>query len=190
MMTDFEIVQEIAQGQFRNFEVLYQRHHTKFLGLALRIMRDPEAAEEVLQESFLKLVQKAHQFRGDAKFTTWFYFVVSSTAFGHLRIQKKRKERTPLFESYMKVAYPESYEMDLQGKEISGKIQECLGRIPERYRGVFYLRYGKDLTTGEIADLLGIRESTVKPMLHRAKKMLRKHLKRHGITSSAYVSNG
>ena len=79
-MTDEELVRHVKSGDMDAFKQLVDRHKNYAYTIANRIVNAPEMAEEVVQDAFVKVYRSADSFKGDAKFTTWFYRVVFNTA--------------------------------------------------------------------------------------------------------------
>ena len=83
--TDEELVSEMCAGSHQAFSVLYSRHYKKAASLALKYVKEPHIAEELAQEASLLVFRKAHQFKGDSKFTTWLHTIVARLCGVYLR---------------------------------------------------------------------------------------------------------
>jgi RNA polymerase sigma-70 factor, ECF subfamily len=187
---DLSLVKKARAGDFTAFEQLVTRHENRLYGLALRILRSPEDAEEAVQEAFMKALEKLDQFRGEAKFSSW---MIRITTNGALKIlQKNRKMPTDSMDSpadensgqqgLPRPEYiakwrdtPEKFAME---QEYEGIIRQALEQLDEKYRLVFLLRDVEELSTEETAEALGISVANVKVRLLRARLMLREKLTR------------
>lgn len=188
-MPDEELVRKYARdGDETSFEEIINRHADKVLGLALRITRSNEDAEEVFQEVFLTLTKKLDTFRGESKFSSWLYRVTANAAYMHIRAQKKH-ENTLSLENYSpydekgtlmgKIRYKDwSSRPDLVifSKEATEIIEKSVNELPESYRVVFHLRDVEGLSNEEVSKVLEISVPAVKSRLHRARLFLRDRL--------------
>jgi RNA polymerase sigma-70 factor (ECF subfamily) len=188
-MPDEELVRKYARDcDEASFEEIINRHADKVFGLALRITRSNEDAEEVFQEVFLTLTKKLDTFRGESKFSSWLYRVTANAAYMHIRAQKKH-ENTLSLENYSpydekgtlmgKIRYKDwSSRPDLAifSKEATEIIEKSVNELPESYRVVFHLRDVEGLSNEEVSKVLEISVPAVKSRLHRARLFLRDRL--------------
>ncbi len=169
------------------FNELVGRYADKIYGTALRITRNPSAAEDVLQEVFIILVEKLHTFSSEYKFSTWLYSVAANASFSHLRSEKKHKNSVS-FEEYlsrtengmgggaeMSSRVPGSDEA-LSSREWMEKIERAVSELPPAYRAVFHLRDIEGLSNIEVAEILKLSLPNVKSRIHRARLVLRSKL--------------
>ena len=170
------------------FEEILSRHSDKVFGLALRITRTPEEAEEVFQEVFMTLTKKIGTFRGESKFSSWLYRVTANASYMRIRAEKKHDANISL-ESY--APYDEKGtlmgkiknkdwssrpDLSIFSKEALEIIEEAIDELPESNRSVFHLRDIEGLSNEETADILGLSVPAVKSRLHRARLFLRDNL--------------
>jgi RNA polymerase sigma-70 factor (ECF subfamily) len=171
----------------RAFSELVGRYADKLYGTALRITHNPSAAEDVLQEVFIILVEKLHTFSSEYKFSTWLYRVAANASFTHLRSEKKHKNSVS-FEEYLSGAengmgagvelssrVPGSDEA-LSSREWMEKIERAVSELPAAYRAVFHLRDIEGLSNVEVAEILNLTLPNVKSRIHRARLVLRNKL--------------
>jgi RNA polymerase sigma-70 factor (ECF subfamily) len=154
----------------------------RLYGLALRLLRDPAAAEDVVQESFLKLMANAERLEGRARLATWLYRVVYNACIDRLREQKRL---VPVPDEADDAAVPMprvlvdfrlSPEEMLRDAQTRGALEEAIGSLAPTLRAAFLLRDVEGLTTAEAAEALGITETNLKVRLHRARLALRERL--------------
>lgn len=171
----------------RAFNELVGRYANKIYGTALRITRNPSAAEDVLQEVFIILVEKLHTFSSEYKFSTWLYSVTANASFSHLRSEKKHRNSVS-FEEYLSSAesgagtgadlssrVPGSDET-LSTREWMEKIERAVSELPTAYRVVFHLRDVEGLSNVEVAEILNLTLPNVKSRIRRARLVLRNKL--------------
>lgn len=170
------------------FEEIVRRYVDKIYGLALRITRNPNDAEEVLQEVFLTLAKKIGTFRREAKFSSWLYRVTVNASYMYLRSQRKHETDTSL-DDYVpydengtlmgRVAsndWSDRPDKALISKEAMEMIEKAVKELPASYRVVFHLRDIEGLSNEEVADILGLSVPAVKSRLHRGRLFLRDKL--------------
>ena len=182
---DRVLVERAAAGDGGAFGELVRRYSAKVHRLAYRLTRDPEKAQDVLQETFLTVHRKLHGFRFESAFSSWLYRVAYNTAL--MRLRKDRAEpETSLDEAAdergQELAVDLSDRADdvLSRKESLAIVQRALDEMPEAHRTVFVLRDLEGLPTEEVAHIMEITEATVKMRLHRARLVLRDALAREG----------
>jgi RNA polymerase sigma-70 factor (ECF subfamily) len=183
------LVRRAQQGDFAAFEALVARHERRVYGLGLRIVGQAHDAEEVVQQTFLSVIEHLGSFRGEARFSTWLTRIATNHALALLR--KRAGRRTmPLGEdrpenSDESVPHPqfiapweETPDQIAARRETRQILDEALGELDDKYRLVFLLRDVDGLSTAETAEALGISVSNVKVRLLRARLMLRERLTR------------
>jgi RNA polymerase sigma-70 factor (ECF subfamily) len=186
---DAVLVRQAQRGDFAAFSALVERYTRRVYTLALRIVRRPEDAQEVVQETFLSAIEHITDFRGEARFDTWLMRVAANHALKLLR--KRRRITLHSFQApdpadgYDRLPHPEfiaSWTDTPERIALRRETQELLDRaveeLDEKYRVVFLLRDVEGLSIRETAAALGLSESNVKVRLLRARLMLRERLTR------------
>ncbi len=165
-----------------------EAHREYVFAVAMRYLKDHDAAADVAQDALLRAHRKRRSFRGDSKLTTWLYSIASTTALMHLRKAKRLRREVPVpFD-------PEQLERD-SNLEISSAApspdrlidarqqvelaRQHLAELGDKYEHIFMLRYGEGHTESEIAARLGLTVPTVKSRAHRARKAVRQALLAH-----------
>jgi len=188
-LNDEELVQMYVNDSLEGaFNELVDRHGDKIFRTAYRITGDMNAAEEVLQNVFIILVQSLRSFRNDSKFTTWLYKVVMNTSFMYLRSKKKVNDSEMKLEDLTR--FDESGNLQdvflkdwsnvpedkLLSKEGNTKLEEAIGELPDKYKTVFQLKDVEGLSNQEVADILDLSLPAVKSRALRARLFLRERL--------------
>jgi len=164
-------VARAAQGDVRAFEDLYRRHLSRVHSLVRR-MTGGRDVDELTQDVFVRVWQKLGTFRGDSSFTTWLHRLAVNVVIERFRSDQTRRSRLHEGEDIFDVLAGPSRTPDL-GMD----FETALEKLPEGAREIFVLHDVEGYKHHEIATLLGISPGTSKAQLHRARMMLRKHLK-------------
>jgi len=187
---DAELVRLAKAGELDAFEGLTNRYEQRVYGLAMRMLRQEQDAEDVTQQTFLSVLENLEGFRGEASFSTWVLRIASHAA---LKIIRKRKglntvsleEATEPSDDLNSVPHPEfiadwrqSPEHLVERNEVRRLLDDALTRLDEKHRLVFLLRDVEGLSVRETADALELSEGNVKVRLLRARLQLREDLTR------------
>ncbi len=181
--TDSELVRSAQQGDREAFRELVTRHEGRVYRVALRMLRDPQDAEDVLQETFINVHRHLGSFRGDSEFSTWVYRIAANASLMKLRSRKpvvsldepfpESEGESPPHEIVDWSATPEQV---LLNGEVHEQMERALQDLPEIHRLVFVLRDVEGMSIEETARALNISVPNVKTRLHRARLALRASL--------------
>lgn len=164
---------------------LLDEHGGQIYALGLKLCGSPEDAEELVQETFLNAFRKWEQFEGRSSPATWLYTIASRRC---QRMRRKKSGEPARMESLSELlpgpaadipdlATPELDQLDEQlQKEIQVSVEAAIASLPVTFRLPVVLKEIADFSISEIAEILGIKESTVKTRVHRARLLLRKAL--------------
>jgi len=154
--------------------------------VAMKYMKDEEAANDVAQDALLLAHLHRHTFRCDSRFTTWLYRVAATTALMALR-KKKRRAREVLVAPRISDdestatwnhADPHTTPEDQAGaSEAMNVVRERLDQLGDKYKDIFWMRFFEGYTETEIASRTGLKLTTVKTRAYRARIAVREHLK-------------
>jgi RNA polymerase sigma-70 factor (ECF subfamily) len=185
---DEALAARAAAGDEAAFETLVCRYEARLYRLACRLTADPGEAKDVLQDAFLAAYRGLAAFRGEARLSTWLYRIVTNTALMHRRARARRAAESlesllPRFDA-AGVHAGEPAELRaasradelLDRKLLAEKARAGLERLPDTYRDAFVLRDLEEMTTAEVAELLGIEPAAVRQRVHRARLLLRGYL--------------
>ena len=146
-----------------------ERHTEHLLRLAYFYVQSWEAAEDIVQESFIALYEKAAQYKGEASVKNYVRKIVINRCHDFLRKKKRRQLFLPF-------RYVKSAEREVVLSTEKSTLLEALMRLDDKYREAIILYYFEELSTVQIAGLLGLNESTVRSRLKRARDELRGYL--------------
>ena len=186
---DRPLVERAKSGDFEAFEALVSKYQRRLFSVALRIAGHRHDAEEVVQQTFLSVIEHLTDFREESKFYTWLMRIATNHALALLR-KRAVRAAVPLADdlsgdSYAEVPHPEYIARWTETpEEIASRgetrrlLSEAMDELDDKYRLVFLLRDVQGLSTAETAEALGISVSNVKVRLLRARLMMRERLTR------------
>ncbi len=174
------------KGDVRAFEILLTRHRRPVFNFILRYVGLRETAEDLLQETFLRVIKGAEAYQRQAKFTTWLYTIARNLCVDQSRRAKHRKAQSldaPMNSSaesgtLLDVIPANEIASDRQtvNKELHLKMEAALSRLSEEQREVFLMREFLDMPFKDIAQVVGVPENTVKSRMRYALEKLRLEL--------------
>jgi RNA polymerase sigma-70 factor, ECF subfamily len=164
-------VAQAAAGDVRAFEQLYRTHLPRVHSLVRR-MAGGRDADELTQDVFVRLWQKLATFRGDSAFTTWLHRLTVNVVIERFRTDATRRQRLRDGEEIFEVLPAPRHSGDL-----AMDFETAMMKLPDGAREIFVLHDVEGYKHQEIAELLDISPGTSKAQLHRARMMLRKHLR-------------
>ena len=151
---------------------------------ALRLLADPDAAEGVMQETFLKVFQALPDFKGNSSLSTWIYRIATNYALMHLRSRKKNPGTLDENESKVSKEAIESFNRSvgnnplrtIMNDELREAMEQAISDLPPKFRSVFVLKDIDGFSLKEISEMLDLTLAAVKSNLHRARLFLRDRL--------------
>ena len=174
MMEEKDLICRAARGDAEAFRQLVEAYQTPAYRLAAR-MCGPDSAEDVTQEAFLAAWRALPEFRGDCRFSTWLYRLVSNAAIDCLRQEKKHRDTGDVDDLELPDGGP-SLQEQAERSDTRDAVRRALDRLSPEHRQVLLLRFMQELDYGEIARALDVSEGTVKSRINRAKSKLREVL--------------
>lgn len=183
---DETLMLRYQQGDRAAFAQLVRRHQSPLYNFAFRQVRSAQVAEDVVQEAFVRVVQKSADFKHEARFTTWVYTITRNLCIDHLRKRALRKHPS-LDESRgeegdgptlgEQTADPRaSVDREATGSELKERIARAVETLPDEQREVFLMREVSNLPFKEIAEITGVPENTVKSRMRYALERLQEAL--------------
>jgi RNA polymerase sigma-70 factor (ECF subfamily) len=172
------IINQIKAGETQAFAVLVDRYKDLVFNLAMQMLKNKEEAEEVSQDTFIKVFKKLDRFRGDSKLSTWIYRVAYNTCLDRIKKNKKRFNEVAIDEfTEHQIKIMDTALDVLETKELQQAIQECLQQLPGKDSFLLTLFYFEELSLEEISRIVNIEANTVKVKLFRSRKKLATILK-------------
>jgi len=165
-----DAVQRARAGDLDAFEELYRATVGRVHGLCLRMCRDPQLAEELTQESYIRAWQNLATFRGDSRFSTWLHRITVNVVLGHFRSSLRRLELADADDGdAVETVAPTA-------PGLAFDLERAIAGLPTGARTVFVLHDVEGYTHDEIARLAGVAVGTSKAQLSRARSLLRRAL--------------
>jgi RNA polymerase sigma-70 factor, ECF subfamily len=194
-LRDGELVERARMRDEAAIRTITQRYNRRLFRIARSILRNDAEAEDVVQETYVRVFIGLDLFRGDAAFATWITRIAMNEALGRLRRQRptvdweaygaNRKQADIIhFPASAAVSDPEQ---TMAQREIRAVMERAIDGLPDAFRVVFIARLVEGMSVEETADLFGLQPETVKTRVHRARQLLREELDRQlgpALTSS------
>ena len=175
LMEEKELIGRIREGDPRAIDDIVETYKGPLFAFILRMVNNHAAAEDLFQETWLRVVRYIHNFRGDSKFSTWLFQI----ALNLCRDAERKKKRWAL-EPIDDHAFHLSTDPDVDPMRMikAKQVRSVIDELPRKMREVIVLRYYHDLSDKEIAQVVGCPEGTVKSRFYRASEILRKKWER------------
>ncbi|MEM9053042.1 MAG: sigma-70 family RNA polymerase sigma factor [Bacteroidota bacterium] len=173
---DQQLAKACIEGNSKAQALLYERHSGQMMALCLRYGSDYEEAQDMFQDGFIKVFNKLDRYDGKGPLGAWIRRTIANNALDYIRKSKRELRNASIFEEdYKAVADGEIQPMDEEEPMVSAdKLTELINSMPAGYRTVFNLYAVEEYTHKEIAEQLGITESTSKTQYRKAKAYMRK----------------
>lgn len=181
--TDQKLVERVQKGDNGAFDLLVLKYQHKIVNLVMRYVRDPELAQDITQEAFIKAYRALPRFRGDSAFYTWMYRIAVNTAKNHLAAQRRRPVDIEL-----DLQDPEQYELHARLKEtdtpegvtlsneLLATVERAIAALPEDLRTAIVLRELEGMSYEEIAQTMECPVGTVRSRIFRARDAIGKKI--------------
>ena len=185
--SDETLAARAAAGDDRAFEEILARYERRVFRLACRLTSEADAPD-VLQNTFLQVYRHLPSFRGESQFATWLYRIATNAALMLRRARTRRPAESldafmPRFdEQGMHADLPAQLQVASRADEVidrqalAEKARAGIARLPDVYRDAFVLRDLEEMSTTDVAQVLGVEPATVRQRVHRARLLLRGYL--------------
>jgi RNA polymerase sigma-70 factor, ECF subfamily len=190
-----DLVRKARDGDEKAFTALVKKYESTVYSFAFKVCRDEEQAAETLQDTFVNVYKKLHQFNGRSKFSTWLYQIVTNNCLMKRRKSKLDKASIPLDspenpqnehidddkEHPIRTipVWKDTPQDEVVNKELREHLDRAILRLPMEYRIVFILRDVEGRSSEEAAKILKLSVPAVKSRLRRARVFLRKELEEY-----------
>lgn len=187
--TDETLLRAIAQRDEHAFATLYDRHAQTVYNLIMRIVRDRAIADEVLQDAFWQVWQKAGEFQGTGAAAGWIYRIARNKSLDQLRRQKARPQpmATTLADeehnAFVSIAADANVELMAERALTRQHVRQALNGIPAEQRQCLELAYFEGMTQREIADYISVSVGTVKTRIRLGLEKLERSLRAAGLAA-------
>jgi RNA polymerase sigma-70 factor (ECF subfamily) len=175
--TESELLERARRGERDALEALLERHQPQVYRFGLKMCRNPEDAQDILQETLLAAARGLRDFRGASSISTWLFTIARSFCIKKRRKSKfaPRKERSLDAEPSATQVADTAHSPDeaLAGKQVEQAMEQAIAALEPMYREVLLLRDVEGLPAAEVAKVLGLGVQAVKSRLHRARLSVR-----------------
>jgi RNA polymerase sigma-70 factor (ECF subfamily) len=175
---DAILVRQCLAGDTRAFDALVRKYHKPLYHLALRMLKDPDDAMDIVQGVFVKVYQKLDSFDERHGFFSWIYRITINESINFATRSKKSEE----YQSGETAVLAPTQEAARNAAALSEQIGDAIAMLKLDYRMVIVLKHYNDFSYQEMADMLGIPEKTVKSRLFSARQQLKEILTARGVT--------
>jgi RNA polymerase sigma-70 factor (ECF subfamily) len=181
--TDEQLIARFQQGDAYAYDLLVKRYRDPLMNFIYRFLGDKTDAEDILQETFLRLYKNKHYYKEIAKFSTWIYTIAGNLAKTELRKRKRRN----IFSIHNFMSTEKDYELPDKGitpdkyanSAITDvEIQKSIGKLSPKFKQVILLRDVQGFSYDEISQIVNIPLGTVKSRVNRARLKLQYDLKK------------
>jgi len=178
---DEELIAQFQRGNENAYIELVNRYRDKLINFVFGFLGDAELAEDVVQDTMLKLYEKKHYYREIAKFSTWLYTIARNQANSEFRKRKRMKisylsQMTKQEQDYEIKDLGPDLNKKLQNQFLEKRIRNAIQKLPEHFKSVIILRDIQELSYDTISEIVGVPLGTVKSRINRARIQLQLEL--------------
>ncbi len=179
---DAQLMLRVREGDAESFALLLERHRAPVVHFLYRMIQNQAVAEELAQETFLRVYRSRESYEPTAKFTTWLFRIATHLALNWLRDHKNSRSEVAMDEPAdgfptMQLAHGEaSVEQKLVKESKAAEVRRAIGSLPQKQRGAVLMHKYQEMEYRQIAKALKCSESAVKSLLFRAYETLRTRL--------------
>ncbi len=177
-MKEEDIIENLQQGinTDKAFQALISEHKVRLYWHIRTIVKLHEDADDVLQNTFIKIFKNIKSFKGDSKLFTWMYRIATNESITFLN---KKAKKMHLSDQELNDYLLESLESDVyfEGDTIKLELQKAIEALPQQQKTVFSMRYFEDIPYEEMSEILDSSVGALKSNYHHAKKKVEKFLK-------------
>ena len=186
-LPDADVVTLAQQGREAAFRELVRRYERPVFSLVFRMVRDRETAEDLAQDTFIKVLNHIDKYRSEFKLSSWLFKIANNVAIDHLRrrqLDTVSMDGSPHASSASEIdatrfdveAQQETALEEIESRELGSAIERAIARLRPEYRSCILLRHVEGRSYEEIAATLDLPLGTVKTYIHRARHELRRDL--------------
>ncbi|KLN59983.1 hypothetical protein WH96_14850 [Kiloniella spongiae] len=177
-LEDAILMAQVAQGDDNACRLLVQRHLNQLVGLAMRMTGNRSEAEDIAQESFVRLWKQSHDWQAKAKISTWLYRVAHNLAIDAIRQKERQKvsvnDQTEISENTTSTQRNQDHMLHQQ--DITRQVEAAISHLPERQRAAITLVHHRDMSNKEAAHVMDISVDALESLLARGRRSLKKAL--------------
>lgn len=197
-MSDRELIAGLKQGSPEAYRELVGSYGRRLYSVGLRLLRNPQDAEDVVQETLLKAFQAIDSFREDSSLYTWLYRIACNESLMKLRARGRQQTvpidpYLPKFEEGHHVEAIEDWsglpDRMLESQELSEFFERCVDELPEEYRVAYVLKDVEKLSEEQVCRILKLTKPAMKNRVHRARLVIRQRIEERFLKPASQVSS-
>lgn len=171
-------ISAVRNGNHHAFGILVQIYQRRLFGLSLMVMKIPDEAEEITQDAFVRAFSNLDKYDAEKPFYPWLATIAVRLAQSRLSKKARDQARDTAYLQEQNITSPDSYDLlkGLIANESNREVWEKVLSLPEGQRTAVFLHYRNELKISEVSAAMGVTDGTVKTLLFRARKALRKQL--------------
>lgn len=177
-MNETEIIRQMQLGNMEAFDQIFELYKNRLFRMAFLISGNYADSEDIVQETFVKCYLKRKDLKDISSFTSWLYQILTHIAWRYCKKQKREQPVDEIFDQNLAAQDPQPLEHCILHEE-QRLLYEKIGELEIRQKTAIVLYYFNQLSTREIAKIMGCREGTVKSRLHTARKNLQMSITDH-----------
>ncbi|WP_339873363.1 RNA polymerase sigma factor [Olleya marilimosa] len=178
--TETLLVQQLQSESQKNaaFKTLITLYKERLYWHIRHVVKSHDDADDVLQNTFIKVFKNINKFKGDSQLYSWLYRIATNEALTHLKRNAKLKNITNEDAQDLAINNLQS-DVYFEGEDIQIKLQKAIATLPEKQQLVFNMKYFQDLKYSELSEILDTSEGALKASYHLASKKIEAYLKAH-----------
>jgi RNA polymerase sigma-70 factor (ECF subfamily) len=183
--TDESLFSQVQRGDMHAFDMIVSRYKTRLYNCIFRLVGNPEMAEDLVQETFLRVYRNRNNYQATSNFSTWIYTIALNLARSELR-KRKRRQFFSLNSSANEDSNTEGFDLPdpgadpaeyLEQTELGKAIGHAIKQLPIKYRMVIVLRDIEELSYEQISEIMHCPTGTIKSRVNRARLRLQEMLR-------------
>lgn len=183
-LSDKDLLSEVINGDLDSFDILVDRYKNRLMNFVFRFVKDADVAEDIVQETFLRVFRKRRDYKAIANFSTWIFTIAGNLAKSELR----RRKRWRFFSIDAANEGEKSFELPDLGRKpdrnaaismFEDNLQDAIDSLKDKYKEALILRDVDGMSYQQIAEIMDVPVGTVKSRVNRARLKLQKKLKGH-----------
>jgi RNA polymerase sigma-70 factor (ECF subfamily) len=178
-INESHIIEKAIAGDPNSFAELVNLHQLFLYNLALRAVSNPQEAQDISQETFIRAWRSIKNFRLESSFRTWLYRILMNLCYDRYPRLRRENESLSIEQEEFDLPIPNRIDQYMDQEELSKFVHEQMQNLPEIYRLILSMRYQQDLSYQEIAEVMDMPIGTVKTTIYRAKAQLKERFLSH-----------
>lgn len=174
--SELALVERLRAGDLSAFDAVYEAHRARLYAFLVRLSRRRDLADDLLEDTWLRLVANARSLRPDTQLAAWLFTVARNLYWSHCRSRLLEDERSRLIDLWPTAPPPPSPFETTAGHELEARVERALAALPTRDREVLLLVGGEGLTPAEAAAVCGVTPEAFRQRLARARTAMEKML--------------